>query len=95
MATYRQKVPRVEAEQWNGGSHPNILIISAAWCAARGLVPSALDEECGQPWSSHGWLTDLYDGALMCPGDYLITDEISGTYRQPKGDFEARWELLP
>jgi len=95
MATYRQKVPTIQAEPWSPDSQdPEVPLLTQLQVnrVAPGSDLEDTDPDCGFTWAEHGWSGSEWDGRLTHPGDYKVT-QYGSTWTQAKNEFESRWEL--
>jgi hypothetical protein len=49
--------------------------------------------DCGYSMYEHGWLDVGADGLVVCPGDYVVTNEEGDTYPTKPAEFEATFQL--
>lgn len=116
MAEYRKKQVVIEATQWfKNGDHPednsepfsiaDQTLISGGEVVryfrdpkVRGLSDC---KHCGKGMVMHGWIDAIQGGHIVCPGDWVITDnrvketDRHGHYYPCKPDiFEATYEKV-
>lgn len=50
---------------------------------------------CGHDFHIHGWIDveDSPEGLMVCPSDYVVTNEFGDTYPTPAAEFEKTYNL--
>ena len=114
MPKFRKKPVVIEATQWfKNGDHPKdncrAIPTDDGGCESEGAVvrhyrTPDLDgnncEYCGLIMYNHGWIDTVQGGHIVCPGDWIITDDRvakgqHGHYYPCKPDiFEATYEAV-
>ena len=82
--TFREKSVNVEAIQWfKNGDHPDDGDKGEGKIVRYFNHPVIKDNtacgKCGNWMKEHGWIDTLHNGQIICPGDWIITDE-QGNY---------------
>lgn len=102
---FRKKPMFIEAHQWfKNGDHPedhadrNWPGEEREGLIVRRFNSSGVDSEvlckiCNNSISVHGWIDfDDGDGCIVCPGDWIITDEKIGYYPMSDKVFRELYE---
>lgn len=99
MKVKNKRGMEVDAVQWfENGDHPDDFPAGApSMCPFEGRVvryfryPGVDGQDlcrCGQPYHIHGWIDDDFNGKLVCPGDWIITDAAGNYHRYSPRAFE-------
>ena len=105
---YRKKPVLTEATQWfQNGDHPQdnsqpIQLAGGSLGKSEGKVVGYFRSlnipggrfcpNCGNVMQKHGLLDGLNGEEIICPGDYVVTDQKGRYYRLSAADFEAQYE---
>lgn len=105
---YRKKPVLTEATQWfKNGDHPqdrSALVERAEGSPSltegkvvryfrRLNIPgNRICPDCGNVMQIHGLLDGVNDEEVVCPGDYIVTNQKGRYYRLSAADFEAQYE---
>ena len=82
---YRRKSPIVEAVQWHRpGDHPAVESLEDEDTEIACLI-------CGK-MQGHGWIDLPTGGAVVCPGDWIVTDEYGHHSIYTAANFQAMFE---
>lgn len=95
----------VEAIQWfENGDHPEDFPAGApALCPFEGRVvryfryPGVEGTDtchCGHTFHVHGWIDDDYNGRMVCPGDWIVTDGSGDHHRYSQSSFALNYKAV-
>lgn len=92
MAKYRKKMPLVEATQWlQHGDHPHVQNLPSPE-PSEGIPENPYCPVCGNLMHRHGLLEGVDGREIVCPSDYIVTNQQGLPYRITRGVFEAQHE---
>jgi hypothetical protein len=110
VAKFRKKPIIVEATQWfKNGDHPEDNLPPASKIVAGERTEGAvvryfrlpdfsgreICNQCNHTFHEHGWIDDVQGGHMVCPGDWIITEQNGEQYYPCKPDaFEATYERV-
>ncbi len=108
MAKYRKKLVVIEATQWfENGDHPEDFLtrihteMGASFMSEGKIVryyrhPYISGEDrcghCNEIMHIHGWIDIHENGRVVCPGDWIITDEKGEIYPCKPDIFEMTFD---
>jgi len=108
MTKYRKKPVLTEATQWfKNGDHPldDTQPVKRAegspsltegkvvlYFRSLNIPGGRFCPDCGNIMQKHGLLEGVNGEEIVCPGDYIVTDQKGRYYRLSAADFEAQYE---
>lgn len=108
MAEYKTLATTVEATQWfKNGDHPKDrsyeimvdgdIFLTEGKVVRRFRNPAFSGDKtcdrCGHIYHVHGWIDTGGSGLMVCPSDYVVTNEAGDIYPTSADEFEMTYNL--